>query len=67
MKLSIQLLDDLKRLKLSLLEIFFLSMNDLVITSWNVRGANNLVAVSNVRKLVKESKANVLLLVVNSV
>lgn len=35
-------------------------MNDLIITSWNVRGLNNKIAIKNVRKLLKESKANIL-------
>lgn len=37
-------------------------MQDLSITSWNVRGANGVVARSNIRKLSKESKANILML-----
>lgn len=37
-------------------------MDNLVILSWNVRGINNMVAQCNVRRLVNESKANVVLL-----
>lgn len=37
-------------------------MQDLTISSWNVRGANGSVARSNIRKLVSQSKANILFL-----
>lgn len=37
-------------------------MEEIIITSWNVRGANSLVVKQNIRILVRESIENVLLL-----
>lgn len=34
-------------------------MNDLIIASWNVRGSNNKIAINNVRRLLKQFRANV--------
>lgn len=37
-------------------------MNNLIISSWNVRGLNNKVSVGNVKKLLRDSRANILIL-----
>lgn len=37
-------------------------MNNLIIASWNVRGTNNRTSISNIRRLLRESKANVMFL-----
>lgn len=35
-------------------------MNNLIIASWNVLGTNNRTSTSNIRRLLKDSRANVL-------
>lgn len=36
-------------------------MNNLILSRWNVRGINNKVAVNNVKRLLRDSRANILI------
>lgn len=37
-------------------------MNNLILSSWNVRGLNNLITIKNIKKLIRDSKTNILFL-----
>lgn len=46
----------------SALSFLLVYMNNLIFTSWNVRGINNRIAVKNVKRLLRDSRANILIL-----
>lgn len=52
----------LEKIELFSQEFWSVLMNNLIIASWNVRGLNNRISTNNIRRLIMESRANVLFL-----